>query len=91
MNFNVRDTTRVRVKSPNGVWGWFYQFIYDTDDMKCCVADLTVVSEQLPSKDEVKKVVLNNYQIRVADRDLQELKRLAEQEIKDAFSFQFEV
>lgn len=90
MNFSVRDTVRERFKSPKGEWGWFYQFIYDTDDMKCCVADIMVVSDQLPSKEEVKKAILDNYRIRVADRDLQESKRLAEKEIRDAFTFRFE-
>lgn len=90
MNFTIRDTVRERFKSHKETWAWSYHFTYDTDDMQNCVADLVVYSDQMPSKDEVKKAILENYKLRVLDRDTKALKEIAAKEVRDLYAFCFE-
>lgn len=90
MNFTVRDTVRERFKSHKGTWAWFYQFTYDTDDMKSCVADLTVYSDDLPSRDEVRKAILMNYNLRVIERETKAIKEAEQNKVRDLFAFCFE-
>ena len=90
MNFTVRDTVREHFKSQKGTWAWFYQFMYETDDMKSCVADLTVYSDEMPSKDEVRKAIVENYNLRVVERETKAIKEAEQKRVRDLFSFSFE-
>lgn len=90
MNFTIRDTTRERFRSQKGTWVWMYEFTYDTDDMKNCVADLTVESNEPPTKEKVKEAILANYKMRVDYRETQALIEKSRAEIRALYAFCFE-